>query len=99
MDARLDIKRMLVAILIDVTPVNVFDDQVRLAGGRDACVNEVRDVGVGEAREKAPLAPEPLLARASAKPKIQELHRRTPFEATIAPSGHPDRAHSSLADG
>src|SRR5216684_4433777 len=51
-----------------------------------------------QTREKAAFAFESLLSCASEKCKVQKFHRCAPFEATIAPSGHPDRAHSSVAD-
>src|SRR5262249_58952253 len=53
---------------------------------------------MGEPSENAALALESLLGGTSEKPDVQEFHRRAPCEATVAPPGQPDGAHSSLAD-
>src|SRR5260370_20806098 len=89
---------MVTAILIDVLPLDVFEEQVWLTGGRDAGVNQVRDVGMCETRENIAFAFESFLASAPEKRDVQEFDRCVPFEATIAASGQPDGAHSSLAN-
>ena len=40
----LDAERPIVAVLIDVAAVDVLEHEVRLAGGRDAGVDQPRDV-------------------------------------------------------
>src|SRR5262249_11870130 len=64
-DSRLDAERVLLAIGVDIFPFDVLEDQVGLAVMGGACVNQVSDVGMREARENAALAFESLLACAS----------------------------------
>src|SRR5215471_1078654 len=58
----------------------------------------MRDVRMSEPRKDAAFAFEAHFAGASEKRNVEKLYRRAPFETAIAPPGHPDRAHSSLAD-
>ena len=48
-DARFDAERVLVAIAINRQAVDVFEDEVRLRGCRDAGVDEARDVRMAAA--------------------------------------------------
>ena len=83
-DARLDAEPLLVAEAIDVTAGDVFEHQVRLAGARDAGVDQPGDVRMGEAREEGAFALEALLAAAADQRGVQQLQRRLTLEAAVA---------------
>ena len=91
-------ERVLVAIAVDGLAVDVLEHEIRLAGRRDAGVDEVRDVRVGEPGEDGAFAPESLFAGAADQRDVQQLDRRAAFEAAVAALGEPDAAHPALAD-
>ena len=97
-DARLDPEAPRIAVLVDRLAVHVLEDQVELAGRRDARVDEVRDVRVGEAGEDADLAPEASFAGAAHEARVQDLHRHLPLEAAVGALREPDAPHASLPD-
>jgi len=88
---------MLLAVPIDRLSVDVFEDQVGRPRRRDAGIDELRDVRMCQATEDGPFASEPLFG-ASRQRDVQELDRRPPFEAAVAPLREPDDAHATLAD-
>ncbi len=96
--ARFDPEAARVAVPVDRLPVDVLEDDVRLARGRHAGVDQARDVRVGEPREDRALAAEALLAGAADEARVQELDGDAPLEAPVAAARQPDRAHSALAD-
>ena len=63
-DARVDAEPLLVAEAIDVPAVDVLEHEVRLAGARDAGVDEPGDVRMREPREDRAFALEALFAAA-----------------------------------
>ena len=90
-----------VAVAIDRLAVDVLEDEVRLAARRDAGVDQPGDVRVGQPREQAAFAPEPLLAarRAGAHQReVQQLDRGAALEAAVRALGQPDRAHAAVPD-
>ena len=97
-DARLDAEPLLVAEAVDVPALDVLEHEVRLAGGRDAGVDEARDVRMGEPREDRAFALEALFAGAADQRGVQQLERRLALEAAVAAGGEPDRAHAAVAD-
>ncbi len=92
---------LVVAIAIDRLAVDVFQDEIRLTAGRDAGIDQPRDIRMVQPGEQAALALESLLAarRAGAHQReIQQLDRGTPLEAAVGALGEPDRAHAALTD-
>ena len=65
---------------------------------RHARIDEVRDVRVRQLGEDVAFAPESLLAGAAHQRNVQQLDRRTSFEAAVAALGQPDAAHPALTD-
>ena len=60
---RVHVKPPAVTIVVDAFTLDELQDQVRLAGRRDAGVDQPRDVRVREPREDIAFAPEALLRR------------------------------------
>ena len=89
---------MLVAVAVDVLAVDVLEHEIGLAGRRDAGIDEVRDVRVGQAGEDGAFATEALLARAADERDVQQLDRRAPLETAVAAFGEPDAAHPAPPD-
>ena len=87
-----------VAVRVDALAVHVFQDQVRLALGRDARVDQLRDVRVPEAGQDAALAAEAPLAVAAHQARVQQLHGRLAAETAVAALRQPDAAHAALPD-
>ena len=85
-------ERALVAVAVDGLPVDVLEDQIGLAGRRDAGVDEVRDARMAEAREDGAFAPEALFAGAADQRDVQQLDRRAALEPAVAAFGEPDAA-------
>ena len=96
-DAPAGVERLRGAVPIDVLAVHVFEDQIRLTAGRDAGVDELRDVRVSQPPEDRAFTCEAFLA-APAERDVQELDRRAAFESAVAALGEPDGAHAALAD-
>ncbi len=95
---RVDAQRSPIAIFVEALAVDVFQHEERLAGRRDARIDEMRDVRMREPREDAAFAPEARFARAADERRVQEFHRGAAFEAAVAAFREPDRAHAALAD-
>ncbi len=51
-----------------------------------------------QAREDRAFAPEAIFARAADQRGVQQLHRRVPFEASVAAAREPHRAHPAVTD-
>ena len=68
----------------------------RAARRRDAGVDQVSDVGMGEAGQDAALAPEALLAARPTRLGVEQLHRGQALEAAVAAPGEPHAAHAAL---
>ncbi len=94
----LDRERVLVRVAIDGQAVDQLDDQVGLAGRRDAGIHQMGDARVLQPREDRAFAAEPLLAGAADQREIQQLDGGTALEAPIAPLGEPDAARSAFAE-
>jgi len=97
-NARLDPLRLLVTVAVDGLTVDVLENEVRLAHGRYARIDEASDVRVRHLCEKIAFAPESLLAVAPHQRDVQQLDGHAPFEAAITALRQPDAAHSALAD-
>ena len=89
---------MVVAVAVDRIAFDVLQDQVRLARGRDAGVEESCDVRVGQTGQEVALAAEALLAGLTEQARVQELDRGFALEATVAALCEPDVAHAALTD-
>ena len=72
--------------------VDVLEHEIRLAGRRDAGVDQMRDVRMAQPREDGAFAPEPLLAGAADQRDVQQLDRGASLEAAVAALGEPDAA-------
>ena len=83
---------------IDALALDVFEDQVGLAAGRDAGIGELRDVRVAQPREHRSFTHEPLLRGAADERRIQQLHRGPPFVAAVTAAREPYGAHAALAE-
>src|SRR6185503_10131428 len=94
-DALLDAETALFAILIDALAAHVFQNEVRLATGLDAGIEQTRDVRMLQAGQHAPFARKALLRWMPDERGIQELHRDLPFEATVAAMREPHGAHAA----
>ncbi len=95
---RLDAETAAVAVAIYRLALDVLEDEIRLSGRRHSGVEEARDVGIGKARENAPLAPEAFLAGAADEARVQELDGGVALELAVAAASQPYVAHSALAD-
>jgi len=87
-----------VAKAVDGLAVDVLEDDIRLARGRHAGVEDAGDVRMGQSREDRALAPEPTLAGAADEARVQELDGNASLEAPVAAARQPDGAHASLPD-
>ena len=91
-----DAELSVVAILIDRLAIDVLEHEIRLAVGRDARIDEVRDIGMSDAGEDVGLATESRVR--AAETNRQQLDGRESFELTIATLGEPDDPHPAMAD-
>ena len=96
--ARFDAESLAVAVAVDRLPLDVLQHDIGLAKCRHARVNEMGNVRMGKPGQDAALAPEALLPSAADEAGVQELDRRLPLEAAVAPPGKPDVAHAPLPD-
>ena len=81
--------------------VLAFDElehQIRLPGRRDAGVDEVSDMRMGEFRQEVAFASKPLFARPPDQCDVQQLDGGASLEAAVATLGEPHAAHPALAD-
>jgi hypothetical protein len=97
-DARIDPQRVLVAMLVEVPAVNVLQHQIRLAGTRDAGVDETRDVRMSEARENGAFALEAFSTSAPDELGVEQLHRGLTLESAVAARREPYAAHATSAE-
>ena len=96
--ARLDSEPRVGGVAIDALALDVFEHQIRLAAGRDAGIDELRDVRVRAASRAPPLAHEPLLRRSPEQRRVQQLHGGAAFVAAVAAAREPHRAHATLTE-
>ncbi len=89
------IEPSIVSEAVDACALDVLEHEVRLAGRRDAGVEQARDVRVRQSGEQRPLAPEALVAAFPEQRQVQQLHGDGAFEPSVAPPGAPDRAHAA----
>src|ERR1700733_13698713 len=83
-NARLQMQLMLVTILIDRRAINVFEDEIRLAIGGNAGIEEFGNVRMSEPAKDAAFAFESFFSRAPGERYTHELHRRLPVESAVA---------------
>jgi hypothetical protein len=98
MNARVDRQRMFDAVAIDARAVHILEYQVRLAGDRDSCINEMCDVWMRQLGEEITLATKALFAGAADEGDVEELDRSATFEASVAALGEPHAAHTPFPD-
>ena len=94
----LHIELVLVAIPIDRFAINVFEDEIRLAIGGNAGIEEVGNVRMRKPAKDAAFAFESFFSRAPGERNVHELHRSLPLEPAVAATREPDAAHSALAN-
>ena len=87
------------AVLIDRLAVDVFEHEVRLAGRRDAGVDEMGDARMAKPGEDGAFALEPRLTAALDERDVQQLDRGAALEPAVAAFGEPHVAAAALADG
>ena len=92
------LSRAFVAVRVDVPALDELEHEVRLAGVRDAGVDQPGDVRMGEPREDGALAPEALFAAAADQRGVEQLDRDLAFEAAVAARRQPHAAHAAVAD-
>jgi len=97
-DARLDPEALRVAVAVDLLALDVLQHEIGLTRRRDARIDEMRDVSVGEPGQDAALALESFLAGSADQARVQQLDRRQPLEPAVAAPRQPDAAHAALAD-
>src|SRR5262249_3443524 len=95
---RIDAQRALVAESVEAHACDVFEDEIRLAGRRDAGVDQTRDMRMRQTGEYRAFPAKTLLAGTPDERDVEELDRHASLETTIAALGQPDAAHSSLTD-
>src|ERR1700751_4299369 len=98
LNARTNIEVMLIAILINLGAIYVFENKIWLSSTRYPSVNEISDVFMGEKRKNFTLSPESLFAGLSHQREIQELHGDSAFKKSIVALGKPDTSHAALAN-
>src|SRR5262249_42590905 len=96
-DALPDIELLPLAIPVDVLAGYVFQDQIRLAAGGYARIEQPRDVRMLQAGEHTALAREAPLRRMPDESGAQQLPRRLPFDPAIASVREPHAAHATVA--
>ena len=97
-DPAVDVEGEALAVAVDVLAFDVLEDQVGLAHRGHAGIDQVRDVRVGQLRQDAALAREPLFAGAADERDVQQLHRSAALVAAVAALGQPHRAHAAAAE-
>jgi hypothetical protein len=97
-DSRVHIKRVLVALCVDVLSLDVFKDEVGLATSHHTCIDQFSNVGTCESSKNFALSLEPLNSALRGQRKIQKLHGDSPLEPSVVALCEPHAAHSALAD-
>src|SRR5207253_8173117 len=90
-------ERVTIAEPIDVLAVDVFEDEIGLPRGGHAGIDQMRDVRMRQARQKAALALEALPAAAGER-DAEELDGRMALEASVVAFGEPHGPHAALTD-
>src|ERR1700685_2166157 len=86
-DARLHVELMLVAILIDRFAVNIFEDEIRLAIGGNAGIEEFGNMRMREPTKDAAFAFESFFRRAPGQRDVHELYRSLSLEPAVTTAG------------
>ncbi len=87
-----------IAITVDPLAFDVLDHQIRLSGGRDAGVDQARDVRMGKPSKNAALALKTFLACASDQCGVQQLDGDFALETAVAAPSEPHGPHAALAE-
>ena len=97
-DARGDVELTIVAVGVDVLAFDVLEDDIGLAGWRDAGVDQVGDRRMRQPREDRAFANEPFFSAAPNQRGVEELDRRRALESPVAAAGKPHAPHAARAD-
>src|SRR5688572_18860026 len=97
-DPSLDVACLPVTVSVDWLARDVLENEVGLAAGRHARVEELRDVGMRELREQVALAHEAARVPKADERGIEELERDVALESPVGPPCQPDAAHAAVAD-
>ena len=88
----------IVAVGVDVLAFDVLEDDIGLAGWRDAGVDQVGDRRMRQPREDRAFANEPFFSAAPNQRGVEELDRRGALESPVAAAGKPHAPHAARAD-
>ena len=94
---RLHIELLLAAIHIDAVAFDVFDGEIGLPAGSDACIVQMRDVGMGKRRENLAFARHALREPGALPRAVRQLQRHWPFDEAVGALGQPDHPHAAAA--
>ena len=97
-DPRRDVEATIVTVDVDVLAFDVLEDDIGLAGWRDAGVDQVGDRRMRQPREDRAFANEPFFSTAPNERGVEELDRRRALESPVAAAGQPHAAHAARAD-
>ncbi len=90
--------RALVAVGVDAYAVDVLHDEVGLAGGRAAAVDQPGDVAMIEIGQGLPFAAETVDDAGRVGPRPDDLDGGLPRERVVGALGAVDHAHAAAAD-
>ena len=96
--ARFDPKLLLVAIVVDASAFNVLKHEIGLSGSGDPGIEQLRDVGMCQPREKVALPFESLFSAPAHESNVEELHCHAPFKSAVVPLCQPHAPHSAVTD-
>ena len=77
------IKPRVIAVRVEVQALDEFEHEIRLAGVRDAGIDQAGNVRMRQPREDRALAAESLFAAAADERRVQQLDRHLSFVAAI----------------
>ena len=97
-DPRLDIELSCVAPAVDRGSLDVLENQIGLARGRDASVEQLRNVRMRQARKDVALASKSLRTTSAQHSQVDELDRHLPLEPAVVALRQPDASHAAAAD-
>ena len=96
-EACIDVQALQVAVAVDALAFDQFNHQIRLPTECHACIQQMRNVRVRQARQDVTLALETLRPGATQERQVQQFDGHRPFKAPVFPACTPHAARSALA--
>src|SRR5580658_6030652 len=97
-DSRFHIQILLVAVAVNAVTLDIFENQIRLTGGRNPSIDKLRNMRMREPSENAALALETPFTAFPHQSDVDEFHRHSSLKTSVVALRQPHTSHSTLSD-